>query len=298
MLAGLSDEQIVSLLKSHTLWSKKACREIISRQNDFAPLLLDLLDKAAFDPPLAGNEEPHIPAALLLAQMREPRAYPKLIKLMSYDEETVDILWGDFLTQWYTLILRDTFNGDTALLAGVIENSGFSPWSRVMALDTLPLLHLDGRMNRKEISEYFRRLIHKAYAGKINNDERIVISSVAFNIRALRLEEFIDDVKSIYDKGGIDESYCDGKDKYVKDFFNPDHAPMDLHIDDTIKELEKWAWFNENKYFGNSGDEPYDGDDDEPQESIGRNEPCPCGSGMKYKNCCMKLAVTGGKYEF
>jgi uncharacterized protein YecA (UPF0149 family) len=28
-------------------------------------------------------------------------------------------------------------------------------------------------------------------------------------------------------------------------------------------------------------------------KKIGRNEPCPCGSGKKYKNCCLKL----GKYE-
>ena len=26
---------------------------------------------------------------------------------------------------------------------------------------------------------------------------------------------------------------------------------------------------------------------------IGRNEPCPCGSGKKYKNCCLR----SGKYE-
>jgi preprotein translocase subunit SecA len=23
-------------------------------------------------------------------------------------------------------------------------------------------------------------------------------------------------------------------------------------------------------------------------EKVGRNEPCPCGSGKKYKNCCMR----------
>lgn len=28
-------------------------------------------------------------------------------------------------------------------------------------------------------------------------------------------------------------------------------------------------------------------------EKIGRNEPCPCGSGKKYKNCCL----SSGKYE-
>ena len=28
-------------------------------------------------------------------------------------------------------------------------------------------------------------------------------------------------------------------------------------------------------------------------KKIGRNDPCPCGSGKKYKNCCMKT----GRYE-
>ena len=28
-------------------------------------------------------------------------------------------------------------------------------------------------------------------------------------------------------------------------------------------------------------------------KKIGRNDPCPCGSGKKYKNCCLKT----GKYE-
>jgi hypothetical protein len=26
-------------------------------------------------------------------------------------------------------------------------------------------------------------------------------------------------------------------------------------------------------------------------EKVGRNEPCPCGSGKKHKNCCGKAAV-------
>ena len=26
-------------------------------------------------------------------------------------------------------------------------------------------------------------------------------------------------------------------------------------------------------------------------EKVGRNEPCPCNSGKKYKNCCMRKVV-------
>jgi len=93
---------------------------------------------------------------------------------------------------------------------------------------------------------------------------------------------------------------------------------------DTVKELSKWAWFNkpprrpaqpsiplppsidfsralfgdllststkpsfaEDDYF----DDEYDDGIPEPLKTdhkVGRNEPCPCGSGKKYKVCCLK----------
>ncbi len=30
---------------------------------------------------------------------------------------------------------------------------------------------------------------------------------------------------------------------------------------------------------------------------IGRNQPCPCGSGKKYKNCCNKLYLDNRSYK-
>ena len=95
---------------------------------------------------------------------------------------------------------------------------------------------------------------------------------------------------------------------------------------DTVKELSNWAWFNESPrrpvlpepsppsidfsqaLFGNLlgtstnhsfsendfFEDEYDEYDDEVLESlqtgqkVGRNEPCPCGSGKKYKVCCLK----------
>ena len=30
------------------------------------------------------------------------------------------------------------------------------------------------------------------------------------------------------------------------------------------------------------------------KEKAGRNDPCPCGSGKKYKNCCLSLARPKG----
>lgn len=32
-------------------------------------------------------------------------------------------------------------------------------------------------------------------------------------------------------------------------------------------------------------------------EKVGRNDPCPCGSGKKYKQCCIKHATTKKKIK-
>jgi|LakMenE01Jun11ns_1017448.scaffolds.fasta_scaffold9867676_3 uncharacterized protein len=33
-------------------------------------------------------------------------------------------------------------------------------------------------------------------------------------------------------------------------------------------------------------------------KKIGRNDPCPCGSGKKYKNCCLPKDKPSGKKKF
>jgi uncharacterized protein YecA (UPF0149 family) len=42
-------------------------------------------------------------------------------------------------------------------------------------------------------------------------------------------------------------------------------------------------------YIHNKYDRDYESQPVEPSNKIGRNEPCPCGSGKKYKRCCNGL---------
>jgi hypothetical protein len=127
-VTGFSDEQIISLLNSRRIWAKRACREILRHKNRFVPRLLEVLDKqiSVIDTNWDETEEAYIPAAFLLAQAREPAAYPKLIRLISCAESTVDRLWGDFLFEHYGTVLRDTYNGDASLLPRLIEDRSAS----------------------------------------------------------------------------------------------------------------------------------------------------------------------------
>jgi len=77
-------------------------------------------------------------------------------------------------------------------------------------------------------------------------------------------------------------------------------------IDDAIKTLELWACFTENSKedkedYSDLEFYPQRFEDSNPSDylpkipiqnkspKVGRNEPCPCGSGKKYKKCCLSV---------
>ena len=161
MLTGLSDNQIVKLLAAGSSWGKRAIREIIRRKNDFIPPLLEILDYTHEHPEKADYDRDalHIPAAYLLAQFREPLAYPKLIRLINIDEDREDLLWGNIVCESFRSILRDTYNGDSGLLRSLLENRFCSPWVKTVAVDAYAMLSYDNYIKREDLVGYFRYLI-------------------------------------------------------------------------------------------------------------------------------------------
>ena len=287
MLDSFSDEKIVELLEVHSLWGRRACREIIGRKGDFIPLLLGVLDEASRDTALFINEgnDCLIPAALLLGQFRVKEAYPRIVSLLSLHDDDIDSLWGVYLMEECLWILRDTFNGEAFLLPNLIINRAVSPWARSAAVLAWSLHYVDGFLTREEITGRFRRLMHDEYAGPPSEDDKTVLSHIAYAAQQHQLDELIDDVKAVYARGGIDDDFCGSLDEYLRDFELPLQED-DQHIDDAVAALERWDWFN-------AVPAEEDGDDDigeyatEGGTKIGRNDPCPCGSGKKYKRCCL-----------
>lgn len=315
-MTGFSDGQIISLLNSHNMWAKRACREILRHKDRFVPRLLEVLDKqiGVIDTDWEDTEEAYIPAAFLLAQAREPAAYPKLIRLISCAEPTVDRLWGDLLFEHYGAVLRDTYNGDASLLPRLIEDRSVSEWSRGLGISAWGMLYFDRRISREIAVHFLRRLIREVYAGDPSAADITVLSHIADCAREQRFTEMLDDIKTLYDQDRIDTFFCGKYEGFTGEFDAPEHAARDAHIDDAVTELEKWRWFEERSEEDDSDDDDsfdnfdddfddYDGDDDRfddddyseeddgpimpPPKRAGRNDPCPCGSGRKYKNCCL-----------
>ncbi len=109
-------------------------------------------------------------------------------------------------------------------------------------------------------------------------------------------------VEAVFTRGWIDPSIMD-VDHFRQDLAAARHAvlptdPFDWNggrLDDVVTLLSGWHSFNQQEtrpshataHLGHSDDQPHRN----PYRDVGRNDPCPCGSGKKFKKCCLDKAV-------
>ena len=190
--------------------------------------------------------------------------------------------------------------GDLAGIQSLIENQGADEWSRIAGLSSLVTLVAAGQKSRDEIVSYFAHLFH----GKLTRQRSPVWGSLVSCCADLYPAELLADIRQAYEEGLVDPGYIRlenverdlevGKDRLLARLANNPDLRL---VEDTVAEMGSWACFREEKETrsqaatrspANLNSTPAAGP---PQlkkagPKTGRNEPCPCGSGKKYKKCC------------
>ncbi|NDJ75051.1 MAG: DUF1186 domain-containing protein [Chloroflexi bacterium] len=261
---------------------RKALQAAIAHRDPITPELLAILDYTRQNAE-ALLEQPdymgHMYAMYLLAQFREGRAYPLLIDLFSIPGDIAVDLTGDVVTEDLGRILASVSGGDMRLMAALAENRQANEWARSAALRSLVILAARGEKSRDDILACFQSLFQE----KLEREESVVWSSLVDLSADLYPDMVYEDIKQAYVDNLVDPTFIDldnvdhvlaqGKDKVLADLRTNRRYTF---IEDTIKEMEWWACFR-----------PQERPAQE-KKKVGRNERCPCGSGLKYKHCCGK----------
>jgi hypothetical protein len=189
----------------------------------------------------------HIYAMYLLAQFREPRAYPLIVEFFSIPGDIVLDTTGDVATEDLGRILASVSCGDIRLMTALIENEHANEYVRVAALRGLVTLVACGEQSRDDIVAYLQRL----FQGGIARDVSFVWNGLVSASNALYPEELYDDIKRAYDDElietffirleDIDATLQRGKDRVLDELHH--HQRYSL-ITDTITEMEWWACFH------------------------------------------------------
>jgi len=248
-------------------------------------------------------------AVYLAAQARDTRAFPLLCALGHHPSRLADII-GDGITEDIEALLIRLFDGDITPLQAMIEAAHGDEFAREGALYTLAWLTAEGRIPRQTMRDYLAWLLDHLEPQK---DRNAVWFGWQSAVAALGLAEFAPQVRQLLQDGRIAK-----RDLRLSTFeqhvaeaqaASDPLAPFEAHIgpriealDDSATFIGSWAAFEPEQGSGRLATEPpqppagaahlvWDGGKYvNPHRHVGRNDPCPCGSGKKYKKCCLGSA--------
>lgn len=244
----------------------------------------------------------------ILGGRRLCAAYRPLVAFLSSPQERVETLLGDAVTENLSQILAGLFDGDERPLRDLIADASVGCYVREAALHALAFLTFDGRIDRAAFETFLRQFDEDKLAA---TDVNVMWHAWMTAIAVLGLTTLEASVRTAFADGRIPPDWCDEDDfdallKAAIERPN-DRARLEGesmgYIDDVLVALEKFATgdddFGDTDYdFGADSDELKDLRDrlatalpaHNPYRHVGRNDPCPCGSGKKFKKCCGKGA--------
>jgi uncharacterized protein len=276
-----------------------------------SPRLVAVLSQCA-DADEAERTEATANAVFLIAHLcgerAEAAAFVPLCRLL-HDAEAAEFVFGDAITETLRHILIRTFNGDVAPLQGLVEDARADEFIRDGALLSMAYLTALGRIPREDMHAYLRHLV----TGLRPQAESPVWSAWVNSVAGLGITDLVPDVRNLFARGFIDPMSM-GYDNFEADLKSTLDDPAGLAgfalhqlepFVSAIDALDMWYAVWEQ---GARDEEEYDeeeyaerqaalarlqwpsGGDRNPLRHVGRNDPCPCGSGKKFKKCCLGKA--------
>ena len=284
---------------------KEALEQAIEKKEEIIPELINQIEWAIENIKVLEEENHHfgyLYAFFLLAQFREKRAFPLIVRFFTILEGDGYYFTGDIITENLDEILTSVYDGNLDMLKKVIENKTINEFIRSAFMDCLMILYKFEEIKRDELITYFRSLFNE----KLEREYSYIWQNLVSNCAEIFAEDLIDEINQAYEKDLIDQFELPQEEiiEAIKTkYYQYSHFGEMEKIDDTIKETEWWACFKndneelveppkvEEKFTTNTNKIISDGTIPYKKETkkIGRNEPCPCGSGKKYKKCCGKI---------
>ena len=289
----------------------RACQQ---HRDVMAPRLVAVLEEAA----RLGREgivregNAHLFALFLVTEFREQAAFPAILEIYSFHDPLLEDL--TVATEVPRRVLA-VFAGDQPeLIESLISSRQLDDYIRWEAAAALCSLVFDGRMTREDAVERLMRQVRAAVAV----EDAWAVTICVCELSQINPLETKDEIKSVFDTHLVDESIINWRcfERHLHPEA-PDVCPaLEYHepsaIADTVEELRGWYCFSEECREADKRAEvrrlnepvpeafsPLDSWEPPPPSigtirqdapRVGRNDPCPCGSGKKYKKCCLRTA--------
>lgn len=282
---------------------KAALHAATAQRSEMVPVFLREIDSyLALEPTDRAKPTPLFFIVHLLGEWREKAAYRPLARLLRCPAHEVDVILGDAITSTSHRVMAAVFDGDPQPLYDIILDRNAEQFVRSRMCETLAMLVQRGDLDRGVAGRFLR----DAFMDLQPQTECYVWQGWQSAIAMLGLTELTVLVKRAFDRGFIDRHWLAFEDFHADVEWaarHPEMVRVSQNVEytlfgDTIEELSRWYGFSDEARADRErarqevdaelvAPEPHHN----PFRGVGRNEPCPCGSGKKFKRCCLGVSA-------
>lgn len=288
------------------LFSKPFPHEAVAlaeaHRDEVASRLAAELEALAANPSQASEDYMlHLYAMHLFAWWRDKRGLGPLLALgRMRDHELLEALFGDHLTESFGRCLGSMARGDVQALKTLADDEHACTWARSAALDAMKACVVEGDAERDAVIAYTRDVaVREAAAARSGRSANVwgydFLNSVVSLATDLCAVEMLPAIREWFAEDLLDASYADLEfvETSISEPYEVALERMRRHregyVGDAASEMAGWACFTDEEDDSTDAGhldwapaaQPYVREG----PKIGRNEPCPCGSGKKYKKC-------------
>jgi hypothetical protein len=292
---------------NHEITKKLIFEDLLSREDletilslEHLSLVQDLENIIHFyldnEEEVINNEETYsdnaiVYALFILKEVNAENQFDLIMKILELDEDTLDVWFGFNFTSFYWSLI--VFYGENKL--EVLKESLKHNKSEIFSNEQIALAILQIFFRNEEKHEIIRKYWTELLEYYNNlSEEEVEPTYLAFFVSYIhRPNDYqMSLIKSLYDKNYIDESVNGSFEELFE--FEEDFREL-ATVFDIQNDLEKYynEIKNQNKFdnFDDYIDYLNNKNKQSPivntQPKINRNDNCPCGSGKKYKKCCI-----------
>jgi len=281
----MSTEELLELMVGLELFVNKYLAREIAKREDAVFWLRRLLQNGIHwrnDGP--GDAWSPIHAIHILAMIKGETAMDLLLDTLRYNGDNL----GYWLTEEVPSLLY-SFGVETIdRQMEFTSDETLEAFVRGAAISSLTALVREAPSSNDNLKELLLRLLDSSI-------DDTVATMAADGLTSFRDQSVLPHIRKAYEQDRIDPIHCpmDELEAAIQgEFGTMDEWEFTRNTRDPIEHFSR----KNIEYLWGLQDDPFP--DDEPElpyvrpvkkKKIGRNEPCPCGSGIKYKKCCGKI---------
>lgn len=244
-------------------------------------------------------------AVLLLVELKDESSLEILLDILRQDNNYLEVWFSDFLTDGFWELIYPLAHNKLDVLKNFLLEPNNYTFSRSAVSDVLMQMSLYQPEKRTEITAYYKEIFEEWIQRK-DDDTIIDTEVIAFLVSDavdLKMKELIPQITELFTNGLVAKGVSGNLEKSLQRINEVSKYNQKRKVFNSITErynyfLSSWIGYkNENehedyKFLENKAkDDATDRMQTANNQSIintkiGRNDPCPCGSGKKYKKCC------------